>query len=189
MKRFFGIICLIFSCAIFLGSASIPDAYAQNIFVTPGGDGDDSGGNRNIYIPQRQTKSKPSPGAEKKGFDVFTGKSNKETKTKAERENERQDIFDKVQQRNIDLATERSAQNMQIIQQQREARIAQRQQERAVREEQAKKNAKNGEGGEVPPEMRQDEAHVQVGDQKVFIAKRKDHRKMDKPPRIFNAYD
>lgn len=200
MKRFLIKFCLVATCAVFVGGVSVSDVSAQNIFVTPDDNGSSSsrnsdgkgGGNKNIFVPQDRTTARSSPGAEKSGFDVYTPSGGPGyRRDKSTREADRFDIFDQVQQKNIDMASEQSAQNMKIIEQERQARIAQRQHERAARAAEESRIAENNRTAEedLPPEYRKDQEGVMIGDEKIIINKKKDTTKLDRPPRIFNTFD
>lgn len=201
MKRFLIKFSLVASCAVFIGAVNVSVASAQNIFVTPDGNGssssqsagDTGGKKKSLFVPQDRTTARPSPGAERRGFDVYTPSGGPGfRRDKSSREAERFDIFDQVQQKNIDMASEQSAQNMKLIEQQRQARIAQRQQQRAAADAEAEARiAANNRTAEedLPPEYRKDQQSVMVDEEKVIITKKKDSNKLDKPPRIFNTFD
>ncbi|MFP4314366.1 MAG: hypothetical protein ACLFR0_08580 [Alphaproteobacteria bacterium] len=189
LKNYTQLYCL---CAVVLVLAiAIPlKAKAQNIFVPRNNSSSsENGEKRQLFIPNAPNQYRGS-GQARSNIRVYEPRNKTGfTKSKAEKEAERNDVFDDVQRMNIELATNRAVRNMEIINQQRERREQAREASHRAAIEQAEREAQaQADASKMPPEMLSGSRSVQVGDDKVYVTMDKEKEKLDQPPRVFNIF-
>ena len=172
---------------------SVPSS-AQDIFVRQG-DGQREGGSNKLYLPPSTNKYTPSPNSNRTFTPkVFTQPKASDAGISRGQGTSSRNNLDEVQRINIAHASRQAEQNQKIIEQRQQewARIRAKADEDLIARVNAERlqQANNATAKEdLPPEFRTDAASIDVGEQKIYINKGDDNKKLDKPNRIFNIFE